>query len=537
MKTELLDAHLTGDLSEDQKEAVELALRNDEALREVYFRQLRMDLALRVLLSNHAEVSGKAFTQGVLARLYAGEDRNREFSKSVLTEILEEQDKIVPMRWPDLVKSAAAAAVAALLAIIGLKMVDLQREMGHTEAIFSLNNGPSQRNYLARVQSARDAHWSNEENVLIRNDGWISNGVLELKSGVVEIAFNSGARAFVEGPAKLSIESENRTFLEFGSMTAEVPEEASGFTVNTPRMNMVDIGTRFGVTVDSVGDTEVHVMEGLVEVSRSSGNSVGALLREGLALKADSRPLSDLKPVAYAGDRFKLSAGSWQDSSPVIKYNFDESGGGQLFDTGNRRKGGPYDLSLIGGSGFDRKPRRAPGMYGQCLVFEGSEPLTTSVSKDFRLEDPFTITFWVKIPPRVGRENDDNMISFGREMTGWELGCRSAFGGGTLIVRNGDAFVAGSTDLADGKWHHVAVRFIGGSSVQLNSHVHMYVDGDQEIISETKRAEVNMGRVGELRIGDLNLSGFSGWLDELAVYDQAISTIRIQKQSQTSPEN
>ena len=61
-------------------------------------------------------------------------------------------------------------------------------------------------------------------------------------------------------------------FLKSGRLTAEVPPAASGFTVNTPRLNAVDIGTRFGVNVEENGDSELHVMEGEVEVSRTSGN-------------------------------------------------------------------------------------------------------------------------------------------------------------------------------------------------------------------------------------------------------------------------
>ena len=47
MKTELLDAYLTGDLTGESVEFIESALKNDAALRECYFQQVRMDAALR----------------------------------------------------------------------------------------------------------------------------------------------------------------------------------------------------------------------------------------------------------------------------------------------------------------------------------------------------------------------------------------------------------------------------------------------------------------------------------------------------------
>lgn len=530
MKTELLDAHLTGDLAKDQAEMVETALRNDEELREVYFQQLRMDAALQVLFTGEADVSSEDFSKGLLARLeMEGAEGNREFSKSVLTEILEEKERIVPLRWPDLLKSSAVAAIAALVAVAAMQMVNVGINNKSKEAHLVPSFGGATSGYLARVQASQDAVWSTLDDTSLREDGWITNGAMVLEKGVAEIGFNSGARAFVEGPAKLSIESGNRTFLEYGSMTAEVSKEASGFTVNTPRMNIVDIGTRFGVSVDENGETEVHVMEGVVEASRSSGNSVGVFLREGLSLKADSRPLSSLVPIDYAGDRFTLTAGQWQDPAPVIRYDFDESGGAALLDSGSNRKGGPYDLSLLGGGSFDEKPRRAPGLSGGCLVFEGNKALSTPLSKDFRLEDPFTLSFWMKIPPRIGRDSEDLVIGWGRESNGWEFGCHNAFGGGALIVRSGDSFVTGSSDLADGKWHHIAVRFIGGENVELKNHLHLYVDGLSERISSFQEGTIATGRVGELRLGDLQNSGFPGWVDQISIYDQAVSTQTIQK--------
>ena len=98
----------------------------------------------------------------------------------------------------------------------------------------------------------------------------------------------------------------NRGFLKKGRLTAEVPRPATGFVINTPLMNVVDLGTRFGLTVKFNGETEVHVMQGVVEASRSKGISVPLILTEGLAVLADRRPQSRLKPVLYAGHQFVL---------------------------------------------------------------------------------------------------------------------------------------------------------------------------------------------------------------------------------------
>lgn len=525
MKTELLDAHLTGEANREEAIAVENALRSDESLRDVYFRQLRMDAALRLLLGGNAEVDSSSFREGVIARLRAEgaeTSRDRDFSKSVLTEILEEREKIIPLRWPDFLKASLVAALTAVAVVLGLQTVDLSDsspKIAEKQVI--------RTTYPARIQASQTPVWSRSQDQHIREDGWISNGLLELQSGVVEIAFNSGARIFLEGPARLSVESENRAFLKSGKLTAVVNLHSTGFTINTPRMNIVDIGTRFGVRVENTGDTEVHVMEGEVEASRSGGNAVEVLLREGLALRADSRPLSMMTPIPYAGEQFILTAGPSPSETPAIEFQFDESGGAALIDSGRSPKGGPYDLSLLEGQ-FDEVPKRAPGFRGGGLVFRGGETLSTHLSSDYRLDDPFTITFWLKIPPRPGREGDDIILGWGRDGNSWEIGCQTARGG-SLVVRRNEGFQVGSTDLADGNWHHVAVRYIGNErKLSAKSHVHLYVDGQLETIQAWAPGNPVEGGVGELRIGDLEGSGFPGWIDQVTVFDEAISTERIQ---------
>lgn len=531
MKTDLLEAHLEGSLDRDEAANVESALKNDKELREVYFQQVQMDAALRILFTGEAEFTKPEFKQGVMARLKseaAGDDR--EFSKSVLTEILDEKEKIIPMRWPDLVRAAAVAAVAVLLVGVFMQKVAFNRGKPDVTEIEPQSENQEPASFLARVQSGASLVWGDKSENAVRKDGWVTEDLLILEKGVAEVAFNAGSRAFVEGPAKLSIESDNRAFLEYGKITAEVNPQSSGFTINTPRMNIVDISTRFGVSVDPEnGETEVHVMQGEVEASRSSGNSVVKVIREGSAFRADARPLSSLEAIPYAGDQFELTAGKWRDPAPVIVYRFDESNGATLIDSGNRKLGGPYDLNLMDSGAFDQQPRRAPGLIGRSLVFEAGQTLATSLSSEFRLENAFTVSFWMKIPPRVGRRVNDYVVGLGTEENAWEIGCQNYHGGGRLITRFGNGFVVGSTDLADGKWHHVAVRFIGGEQVSFGSHVHLYVDGNLETLSNWHDAPIEPGKVGELRIGDLRNSGFPGWLDEFSIYSEAISTQTLQK--------
>ena len=542
MKTELLDAYLTGDLAGESAEFIESALKNDAALREYYFQQVRMDAALRKL---YGEEPGAApdtaqFAAGVMARI-ASEPGNeteeeRRLAKSVLLELLEEREaKPRPFGWGDWAKAAVIAAAAAVLAVVGLKSVSLDNS--------GQPAGPTDH-FVAQVTAEENTTWGDvtgETAAERRDDGWVRPGKLELKSGVAEITFNSGARVFLEGPALLDLERPNRGFLERGRLTAEVPPAASGFVINTPRMNIVDLGTRFGVSVESGGDSEVHVMEGIVEVSRSTGNSVPMIVREGLAVRADGRTRSRLQVVEYGGDQFALRVANPQrETLRYVRYTFDESGGPEIEDSGVGIEGGPLDTSLFPEDGHWPKPQRSPGTVGGALNFRGGEALTAPGPEMMRAEEAHAVSFWIKIPPRANRDPNLGVVSLETadqflSESGWQIRWNPDSSAGTvgaLRVDAGNGYLVGSTDLRDGRWHQVTAQFLGGEDAALSTHVHLYVDGQLETTSGAREGRIPEGRIARIAMG-ANIDGekpvFSGWIDEFHLFRGSISPLEFQK--------
>src|SRR5262249_47859889 len=51
-----------------------------------------------------------------------------------------------------------------------------------------------------------------------------------------------------------------------GKLRATVPPQVEGFTVSTPKLELVDRGTEFGVQVEAGDRTEVHVFQGKLEL-------------------------------------------------------------------------------------------------------------------------------------------------------------------------------------------------------------------------------------------------------------------------------
>ncbi|HEY1171213.1 MAG TPA: LamG-like jellyroll fold domain-containing protein [Verrucomicrobiae bacterium] len=93
----------------------------------------------------------------------------------------------------------------------------------------------------------------------------LSPGVLKLQSGVAEIEFFQGARLCIEGPAEIRLISAGEAFCQSGRFSAHVPPHARGFKLGTPKGDIVDLGTDFGLDLSDAA-SELHVFNGEVEL-------------------------------------------------------------------------------------------------------------------------------------------------------------------------------------------------------------------------------------------------------------------------------
>jgi hypothetical protein len=129
---------------------------------------------------------------------------------------------------------------------------------------------------VARITATRNCMWAETAKNLGFGSRLIPGERLDLVNGLIEITFNDGAVVVLEGPATFDVDSPGRAQLHEGRMTAVVPERAHGFQVATARMNVVDLGTEFGLMAEREGTAEVHVFNGLVKAQLldEQGNQV-----------------------------------------------------------------------------------------------------------------------------------------------------------------------------------------------------------------------------------------------------------------------
>ena len=190
-----------------------------------------------------------------------------------LVELLEEpapEEKIV-RRWPVAVWAAAIAACVTLV-VSALAF--------GKDALF--------RRPVATLVQAANCKWEGSD-LPTAVDSKLRPGTLALVEGIATLKFKNGATVTIEAPTKLAILDAMHCRLIEGSLTAEVPEPAHGFTIDTPDMKVVDLGTKFGVTAGATGNSQVRVFKGEVEIGGLADGKVKRLTEgKGLNVKTGS---------------------------------------------------------------------------------------------------------------------------------------------------------------------------------------------------------------------------------------------------------
>lgn len=130
------------------------------------------------------------------------------------------------------------------------------------------------------------------------------NDVLHVTSGRLAVRYAHGTQLFLESPAVFRFVTPLHGKIISGYIKAIVPEEAKGFTVATPQANVIDLGTEFGVSVNTNGTTDVIVYRGEVDIDYLSPDTKAQRLTMGEAVRLDevgtASRLMSVRKDAYA---------------------------------------------------------------------------------------------------------------------------------------------------------------------------------------------------------------------------------------------
>ncbi len=119
---------------------------------------------------------------------------------------------------------------------------------------------------VATLVRVRQCHWAASSLPTIEG-ARLKPGMLDLIEGLAVLRFDSGAELALEAPVTVEIVDAMNCKLRQGTLVAEVPPQAKGFSINTKDAKVIDWGTKFGLSADDDGKYMVRVLEGLVEVA------------------------------------------------------------------------------------------------------------------------------------------------------------------------------------------------------------------------------------------------------------------------------
>ncbi len=154
----------------------------------------------------------------------------------------------------------------------------------------------------------------------------------------------------------------------------------------------------------------------------------------------------------------------------------------------------------------------------QYPLFQGTNYLTVTGYKGISGSNPRTVEAWVKTT-----SNNNEIISWGLNSNTEKYVVR-VNGNGALRTEVAGGYIIGTTNIADGQWHHVA-SVLNGNSV---NNITLYVDGVQEVISSSQNISINTANSNDVSIGHgLNNTYFNGNIDNVRVWSAALSASTI----------
>lgn len=362
----------------------------------------------------------------------------------------------------------------------------------------------------------------------------LQNGRLSQTAGITELELSNGARIVVEGDCELEIPDLMTLHLHHGKLWAHCPPEAHGLRVLTPgKLEIVDLGTEFGVEVSPAGDTELHVFDGLVAVKHMQ-QPESSRLRTGQAM---TWAIGATAPRSGRADSSKFV------SSPELTRLRLEKYREQMLDRQDLVL--YYDFSGMDGSTAANKAARAiPGSNGitmgtlsvagrtedmDALLFDRRGD-ALALELDWPKENrSFTLALWVRA------DRLDNLLTALVNSSGWEPGdihfqvtnrgaLRAAINGGGEYETAGSVVRAGAWQLLAVAWEPetMTAHFsCDGRTVETRRYDNNTPLADTPplfgrcLIGNWKDDRTRKSRVDE--------RSFKGRIDEVMIFDRALS--------------
>ncbi|MBT5813045.1 MAG: hypothetical protein HOI15_01655 [Opitutales bacterium] len=508
---ELVDGYCSGILSDAEFAELEVALRENPSIRETLLEYRALESALRVSAASEAvqqfSIPEFGFFDRWRAQIYT-----------------------------------LAATIAILLtgaAVFFMKESSIQ---AIEEPRYDLG--------VAVLTRTIEAEWEGEW-VPAPGDS-IPPGHWKLSGGSAELEFYNGASVILQGPADLEIVSANGGILHSGKLRAQVPEHAHGFTITSRDVELVDLGTAFGMEVDATDGTDVHVFEGSVLLfspqpgtPRNGGRELLAGEGSRVSLTGGSSSIS-IEPTDFLSpgelnrrskEHLQFKYTSWRNefeeslgkSNLLARYGFEQDLEHTRLLSNSSSNSDPGLVGSIVGARWSTG--RWPGKEG--LDFKRpSDRVRITVPGNY---ESMTLATWVRVDG-FDYGYCSLLLSDGWDREGsvhWQISKKgyislAVWNGPDMERHNSKAeLIIEPSDF--GRWMHLVATYDGASGT-----VRHYRNG--ELVGNVIASPVVPLSIDDALIGNWSpaphspnqIRNFNGRMDDLAIFSEALSSTEIQ---------
>jgi Concanavalin A-like lectin/glucanases superfamily len=517
---ELIQRYIDGCLSAEERRELEELLIGSADARRTFWRDLRFE----GLLAEAGDVQQ--------VRRWMNREEQLGLEQMRRNEALEGSRLARALRWLLPLTVVAGAIVFALVL----------RSPGQANEMEPTSSG------VAVLTGGVDVTWR-EPRSKLEPGAILPPGRLAITSGLIGLEFYGGARVALEGPAEIEVVASDSLICHRGRLRVFVPDRARGFRVFSPNLDLIDLGTEFGVEIDGESRTRLHVFTGKVELAEVRGRDSASAPRHlvsGQALQLDATGVSALEaqPGNFVGfdelsRRLRSQARSrhavWLESMRnlrtdprlVLHYDFEPDPENER-SLANRSSsfGRALDGAVVGAGWTE-------GRWAGKGALEFSEPsdrIRTFVPGEY---DAITLIAWIRADAFPTLYSSLLLTDgFNPGAVHWQF-CRGQIRAGVASSipdakgRIGLEYDGDTGDLRDvlGRWHQVAVTI----DMSRRQVVH-YLDGRPVKRVPTVRPQrlvLGSAEIGNWGLPDKSghqpIRNFRGRIDEFMVFNQALS--------------
>lgn len=293
----LLHRYFDGELTPAEKRELELMLLAEPRARREFWREAALHGALRI---SGEQAWGAMAANETAERPLVDLARSRRWFRPEFPRV----------GWSAL---AAGLAAAVILTVFWWRRPPAAEPAGQAVALSGgAASTPVTDPFIAIVvNQSTEARWTGRSD--FRGIGHaFGRGRIELEAGEATLILDNGVELKVRGPVDFELYSVDHGTLHRGQLSARVPDNAIGFRIDAPGVNVVDLGTEFSLAVDDGGEPKVHVFKGKVRAAMPTLPSSRTELGSGDTLRFDvargivSRDTGDLSAFPILEDDSKL---------------------------------------------------------------------------------------------------------------------------------------------------------------------------------------------------------------------------------------